>query len=86
MFDSSALLNGGYEVSRSHASAGSLKTNAPRSFVFDIVREWIKTNPVTMDNVKDGSLAFRLLAKPQTCVSLCSQKRVATNTLSILLK
>lgn len=63
-----ALVNAGYQVSRSHASAGSLKTDAPYSFIFDILREWIKTNPVKMENVKDGSPTKRLLSREQTCV------------------
>lgn len=63
---SSALLNANYTVSRSHAQPGSIKTNAPRLFVHDIIREWIKLNPVKMSNVKDGSPAKLLLAKEQT--------------------
>lgn len=63
---SSALLNANYTVSRSHAQAGSIKTDAPRVFVHDIIREWIKTNPVKMSNVKDGSPAKVLLGKEQT--------------------
>lgn len=61
----SALLNGGYQVSRSHALGGSLKTTAPRSFVYDVMREWIKTHPVKMENVTDGQIARRLLQKEQ---------------------
>ncbi|GAA6006713.1 hypothetical protein JCM11491_003153 [Sporobolomyces phaffii] len=62
----SALLNAGYTASRSHAQAGSIKTNAPRVFVHDIIREWIKVNPVKLSNVKEGSPARVLLAKEQT--------------------
>jgi tRNA (guanine26-N2/guanine27-N2)-dimethyltransferase len=62
------LLNAGYNVSRSHALAGSLKTNAPIEFVHDIMREYIKTNPVKMSNIPDGNPAKVLLAKPQTWV------------------
>ncbi|KIM28758.1 hypothetical protein M408DRAFT_329214 [Serendipita vermifera MAFF 305830] len=62
---SSALLNGGYQISRSHALGGSLKTTAPRSFVFDIMREWVKTHPVKMENVSVGQIARTLLEKPQ---------------------
>lgn len=63
---SSALLNGGYKVSRSHATGGSIKTNAPRSFVMDIVREGAKLSPVRMDKVAENSPVRPLLAKPQT--------------------
>jgi len=62
----SALLNGGFQVSRSHASPGSLKTDASRAYVMDVVREWIKENPVKMDKVKENSPTFRLLQKEQT--------------------
>ncbi|KAF8610125.1 TRM-domain-containing protein [Ceratobasidium sp. AG-I] len=59
----SALLHKGFEVSRSHACPGSLKTTATRAQVYDIVRSWIKLNPVKMDNIKDGSPAKKLLEK-----------------------
>ncbi|GAA5941309.1 tRNA (guanine26-N2)-dimethyltransferase [Sporobolomyces koalae] len=62
----SALLNAGYTASRSHAQAGSIKTNASRVFVHDIIREWIKSNPVKLSNVKEGSPAKVMLAKAQT--------------------
>lgn len=62
---SSALLNGGYSVSRSHAAAGSIKTDAPVSFVHDIMREWIKEHPVRKDKISEGSPALKLLNKPQ---------------------
>lgn len=62
----SALLNGGYKVSRSHAAGGSIKTDAPPSFIYDIVREHIKTNPVRMDKVSEGSPTRKAIAKPMT--------------------
>ncbi|GAA5902388.1 tRNA (guanine26-N2)-dimethyltransferase [Sporobolomyces salmoneus] len=62
----SALLNANYTASRSHAQPGSIKTDAPRVFVHDIIREWIKENPVKMTNVKENSPAKVLLAKEQT--------------------
>ncbi|KAK4053978.1 RNA methyltransferase tRNA(m5U54)methyltransferase [Microbotryomycetes sp. JL221] len=61
----SALMNSGYSISRSHASSGSIKTDAPRSFVLDVFREHIKKNPVAEKNVKEGSLARRMLDRPQ---------------------
>ena len=60
---SSALLNGGYKISRSHAFPGSLKTNAPRSYIHEVMRAWVKKHPVKMQNVKEGQVAHRLLAK-----------------------
>lgn len=34
----------------------------------DVIREWVKTNPVTMANIKEGSPARVLLAKEMTYV------------------
>ncbi|KAF5358340.1 hypothetical protein D9756_001542 [Leucocoprinus leucothites] len=59
----SALLNAGHKVSRSHACAGSLKTTAPHRDTHDVIRGWIKKNPVKMENISQGSPARRLLAK-----------------------
>jgi tRNA G26 N,N-dimethylase Trm1 len=38
---SSALIRLGYKVSASHAARGSLKTNAPASVVWDVMRAWV---------------------------------------------
>ncbi|KAB5595291.1 TRNA (guanine-N2-)-methyltransferase [Ceratobasidium theobromae] len=62
----SALLHQEFQVSRSHACAGSLKTTATRAQVYDIIRSWIKLTPVKMENVKDGSPAKKLLSKEPT--------------------
>jgi len=59
-------LNGGYQVSRSHASAGSVKTDAPVEFVHDIFRAWIEKNPVREDKIAAGSPSFHLLQKKKT--------------------
>lgn len=66
----SALLHAGYDVSRSHAAAGSIKTTAPRTVIHDIMRAWIKDHPVTLNNIKDGSPARPLLAKESTSVTV----------------
>lgn len=65
-YPSYALLNAGYKVSRSHASGGSIKTNAPREFIFDIMRQFVKENPVRLDKIPKGNPAHVLLSKEQT--------------------
>ncbi|KAF5365606.1 hypothetical protein D9758_003320 [Tetrapyrgos nigripes] len=57
----SALLNAGHKISRSHASAGSLKTSGTRQDVYDIFRSWVKKHPIK--NVSERSPAQRLLEK-----------------------
>jgi len=59
----SAILNAGYQVSRSHACPGSLKTTASRKVILDIFRGHVKNHPVKMENIKTGSPATKLLAK-----------------------
>lgn len=60
---SHALLNAGFDVSRSHCVAGSVKTNAPRAEIYDLFRTWIKANPVNPERLKEGSAAKGLLAR-----------------------
>lgn len=60
---SSALLNAGHEVSRSHAIPGSLKTTATRPDIHDIFRSWVKKYPIKMDKLGEGSPARVLLSK-----------------------
>lgn len=60
----SALISAGFKVSRSHAAAGSLKTNATRGDIFDVLRYWVKTvNPVKMENMKENDPARVMLGK-----------------------
>lgn len=42
----SALLNGGYRVSGSHCSPLALKTDAPWDYIWDVMRQWIKQQPI----------------------------------------
>ncbi|KAJ3813181.1 N2 N2-dimethylguanosine tRNA methyltransferase [Lentinula lateritia] len=57
----SALLHAGHQVSRSHASPGSLKTTGTCEDVLDVFRSWVKKHPVK--NVSETSPSLRLLAK-----------------------
>ncbi|KAL2141282.1 hypothetical protein VTI28DRAFT_2617 [Corynascus sepedonium] len=57
-----ALIGLGYRVTRSHCKAGSMKTDAPWSVIWRVFREWIRQKaPVKEENIKPGSVAFRLL-------------------------
>lgn len=52
----------GYEVTRSHCKAGSMRTDAPWSVIWHIMREWTRQkHPVTIANIKENSPAYKLL-------------------------
>lgn len=62
----SAILNAGYRVSYSHASKCSIKTDAPASVIWDIMRCWAKLNPVNPNRVLEGTPLKAILAKEPT--------------------
>ncbi|CCG80706.1 N2,N2-dimethylguanosine tRNA methyltransferase [Taphrina deformans PYCC 5710] len=72
----SAILNAGYEVSGSHTTPRSIKTNAPKSFMWDIMRAWIKLNPIKEDSIKPGSPGAAILARrePATAIDFTYHK------------
>ncbi|KAJ1927827.1 RNA methyltransferase tRNA(m5U54)methyltransferase [Tieghemiomyces parasiticus] len=57
----SALLHAGYRVSGSHAQPASIKTDAPPHAVWDVMRCWVKKNPVKLENFGEASPAARIL-------------------------
>jgi tRNA (guanine26-N2/guanine27-N2)-dimethyltransferase len=57
-----ALRHLGYEVTRSHCKAGSMKTNASWSVVWHIMREWQRQkHPVKTEKIAEHSPAYTLL-------------------------
>ncbi|KAI1446407.1 dimethylguanosine tRNA methyltransferase [Annulohypoxylon stygium] len=56
-----ALRHLGYHVTRSHCKPGSLKTDAPWSVLWDIMREWVRQHPINVDKVQESSPAYVLL-------------------------
>ncbi|XP_071797866.1 tRNA (guanine(26)-N(2))-dimethyltransferase-like [Asterias amurensis] len=60
----SALMHAGYRVSQSHITAEAVKTDAPHSVVWDIVKEWVKLNPVTRKRkLEDTSVSNIILSQ-----------------------
>lgn len=58
----SALRGLGYRVTRSHCKPGSIKTDAPWSVLWHVMREWIRQKaPIQEKNVKVGSPGYRIL-------------------------
>ncbi|KAI8997460.1 N2,N2-dimethylguanosine tRNA methyltransferase [Pilobolus umbonatus] len=62
----SAILNAGYKVSSSHCGRQTIKTDAPSDLMWDIMRAWVKKNPVVMKNIAENSPARAILSKEPT--------------------
>ncbi|KAI0541197.1 S-adenosyl-L-methionine-dependent methyltransferase [Xylaria digitata] len=57
-----ALRHLGYEVTRSHCKAGSMKTNAPWPVVWHVMREWTRQKrPVKTENIGENTPTYKLL-------------------------
>ncbi|XP_053320913.1 tRNA (guanine(26)-N(2))-dimethyltransferase isoform X2 [Spea bombifrons] len=74
----SALLHAGYRVSLSHACKNAVKTDAPPSVVWDIMRCWEKQNPVKREKLSATSPAFHILSK-EPSVQACFDVRDDAN-------
>ncbi|XP_050079011.1 probable tRNA (guanine(26)-N(2))-dimethyltransferase [Anopheles maculipalpis] len=59
----SALLHAGYRVSYSHASRTSIKTDAPISVLWDILRCWHRLHPVKAERFLEGVPLTAILSK-----------------------
>lgn len=58
----SALRGLGYRSTRSHCKPGSIKTDAPWSVIWHIMREYIRQKaPIQEKNIKTGSPGYRVL-------------------------
>ncbi|XP_030401789.1 tRNA (guanine(26)-N(2))-dimethyltransferase isoform X5 [Gopherus evgoodei] len=62
----SALLHAGYRVSLSHACKNAIKTDAPPSILWDIMRCWERLHPVKRERHTDTSPAFHILSVEPT--------------------
>ncbi|KAI0165527.1 N2,N2-dimethylguanosine tRNA methyltransferase [Xylariaceae sp. FL1272] len=57
-----ALRHLGYRVTRSHCKAGSMKTNAPWSVVWHVMREWGRQkHPIHTAKITESSPTYKLL-------------------------
>ncbi|XP_055345995.1 tRNA (guanine(26)-N(2))-dimethyltransferase-like [Paramacrobiotus metropolitanus] len=58
----SAILHAGYTFSLSHCERESLKTNAPKQVMWDIIRCWVQKHPVSAERMEDAKIS-RILSK-----------------------
>ena len=59
-----ALRRLGYRVTRSHAKPGSLRTNAPWSVIWEVMREWVRQkSPIKPGALKKGTAGWNIMQK-----------------------
>nr|XP_022916362.1 probable tRNA (guanine(26)-N(2))-dimethyltransferase isoform X1 [Onthophagus taurus]XP_022916363.1 probable tRNA (guanine(26)-N(2))-dimethyltransferase isoform X1 [Onthophagus taurus]XP_022916364.1 probable tRNA (guanine(26)-N(2))-dimethyltransferase isoform X1 [Onthophagus taurus]XP_022916365.1 probable tRNA (guanine(26)-N(2))-dimethyltransferase isoform X1 [Onthophagus taurus]XP_022916366.1 probable tRNA (guanine(26)-N(2))-dimethyltransferase isoform X1 [Onthophagus taurus]XP_022916367.1 len=51
----SAILNAGFKVSYTHGNKYSIKTDAPGKVIWDIMRCWVKSHPVSQKRLTPGT-------------------------------
>lgn len=61
-----ALTNAGYRCSGQHKEPMAIKTDAPPSVVWDIMRAWIKMHPVSDKKRNSNSTCQKILSKEST--------------------
>ena len=70
-----ALLGLGYRVSRSHTKAGSIKTDASWSVIWEVMREWTRQKaPVKEGVVTKGTAGWGLMKRDRKNVKLTTLK------------
>eukprot|EP01128_Nolandella_sp_AFSM9_P011729 TRINITY_DN8658_c0_g1_i1.p1 TRINITY_DN8658_c0_g1~~TRINITY_DN8658_c0_g1_i1.p1 ORF type:complete len:562 (+),score=125.43 TRINITY_DN8658_c0_g1_i1:2-1687(+) len=62
----SALVNAGYQVSVSHCKPDAVKTDAPMSFIWDILRTCHQQTPANLEKHGMESIVGKLLSVPPT--------------------
>ncbi len=59
-----ALKHCGYRATRSHTKAGSIRTDAPWTVIWEIMREWVRQKaPVKESAIKKGSAGWGIMQK-----------------------
>ncbi|KFY36186.1 hypothetical protein V494_05243 [Pseudogymnoascus sp. VKM F-4513 (FW-928)] len=57
-----ALRHAGYRVTRSHTKAGTIKTDAPWSFIWEVMREWARQKaPVREGAIREGTPGWKVM-------------------------
>lgn len=70
-----ALKRLGYRTSRSHTKAGSIRTDAPWSVVWEVMREWVSQRaPIKANAIKKGTAGWGIMQKDRSKIKLNTMK------------
>ena len=76
-----ALMHLGYQVTRSHARPGSIKTDAPWSVIWRVMREWVRQKaPIKEGAVKEGSAGWKIIHQKDESEEIVVEEEVKTGT------
>jgi tRNA (guanine26-N2/guanine27-N2)-dimethyltransferase len=65
----------GYRTSRSHTKAGSIRTDAPWSVIWEVMREWIRQKaPIKENAIREGTPGWGIMQKDRSKSKLNSMK------------
>lgn len=53
-------------MSSSHCAQNSVKTDAPQSVVWDVIRTWVQIHPVSEKRLQNSVVARQILSKEST--------------------
>ncbi|KAL8947230.1 MAG: hypothetical protein Q9222_006466 [Ikaeria aurantiellina] len=71
-----ALIGLGYQATRSHTEAGSIRTNAPWSVIWEIMREWVRQkHPIKEGSLKKGMAGLEIMRKDRSRRKLLDAKQ-----------
>jgi len=59
-----ALRHAGYRAVRSHCKAGAIRTDAPWTFIWEMMREWVRQKaPIKEDSIKPVQAGYKIMKK-----------------------
>lgn len=71
-----ALHGLGYRTTRSHTEPGSIRTDAPWSVIWEIMREWVRQkHPIKAGSLKKGMAGFEIMKKDRSNRQLQDKKQ-----------
>lgn len=84
---SSALVGAGYRVSSSHCAPNSVKTDAPQSVIWDVIRTFVLTHPVSEKRLEQSIVARTILSKkPETELTFDEKYNILPKSLQGLVR
>ena len=71
----SALISLGYRVRRSHTKPGTIRTDAPWTVIWEVMREWVRQKaPVKDGAIKSGTAGWAIMRKERSRASIIELK------------